>query len=373
MRKLLLIVVASLSFFSPAQATPVILPAIDGILRAFETHSLVGIGDDHGLAQEEDFYVALVHDPRFARDVGNVVVEFGDASEQAIMDRYVAGEDVPYSDLRKVWTNTIGWFPPPFKLGYANFFAQIRATNRTLPPEQRIHVWLGDPPLSLLADGKDWMSIKDRAEFKPVAGSRDKYPADLIDAKILARNKKTLIIYGTWHFNSDHTLAPLIGPAPSLRMLIEANHPGMLFVITPYSGFLDKRCDAAFEVDATSWPIPGLVTPVRNTALDNATQRVKCPILPHDPMPPGLTDQQKVQLGKNAERMAAGVDGDALLYLGPARSLTTSPNLPDIYLDDGYRQDVARHMAIIGPPNADLSKWDLGVESNPAAPKYRKP
>lgn len=356
-----------------SKIAPVIQPAIDGIFAAFKTHPLVGIGDEHGLAQEEDFWAALVRDPRFAQDVGNVVVEFGDASEQPIIDRYLAGENVSYSDLRKVWTNTVGWVPPPFKLGYANFFAQVRAANLAAPTNQRIHVWLGDPPLALLADGKDWASVRDRAEFKAVPGLRDKYPADLIETQILNRNKKALVIYGTWHFNNDSSLAPLAGPALSLRMLIDAKHPGALFVVTPYTGFLDKKCDEAFESAAKAWPIPAIVTSVRGTNLDDGTRRASCPILQHDPMPPGLSDQQKAQLAENAERMAAGVDGDALIYLGPAGGLAISANLPDIYLDDSYRQEVARHLAIIGPPNIDLSKLGLNAQANQAAPKYRKP
>jgi len=65
-----------------AVAAPTVLPAIDGILNAFQNHPLVGIEDDHNSAQEEDFYAALVRDPRFAAEVGNVVVEFGDAAQQ---------------------------------------------------------------------------------------------------------------------------------------------------------------------------------------------------------------------------------------------------------------------------------------------------
>ena len=77
-------------------------PANEGVLAAFQRSPLVGLGDDHGLAQEADFYVSLIRDPRFAREVGNVVVEFGNASLQQTLDRYVNGEDLPYAELRKV-------------------------------------------------------------------------------------------------------------------------------------------------------------------------------------------------------------------------------------------------------------------------------
>jgi len=78
-------------------------PAIDGVLAAFRNKALVGLSDRHGLAQEEDFYVSLIGDPRFAKQVRNIVAEFGNASQQQTIDRYVNGEDIPYVELRKVW------------------------------------------------------------------------------------------------------------------------------------------------------------------------------------------------------------------------------------------------------------------------------
>ena len=95
-----ILVIPTGSANSQTSPAPAIRPAIDGILAALQTHSLVGMhniegGDNHDLAQQQDFYAALVRDPRFARDVGNVVVEFGNAIHQGVIDRYVNGEDVP--------------------------------------------------------------------------------------------------------------------------------------------------------------------------------------------------------------------------------------------------------------------------------------
>ena len=42
-----------------------------------------------------NFYAVLLRDPRFARDVGNVVLEVGDAAQQETIDRYVNGENIP--------------------------------------------------------------------------------------------------------------------------------------------------------------------------------------------------------------------------------------------------------------------------------------
>jgi hypothetical protein len=39
--------------------------------------------------------------------------------------------------------------------------------------------------------------------------------------------------------------------------------------------------------------------------------------------------------------------GDAVLFVGFAAGLTTSPMFPDLYLDEEYRQEISRHMDIV--------------------------
>jgi hypothetical protein len=134
------------TYSDTASGTSVML-GVDGILNAFQRFPVVGIADWHGLAQEEDFYVQLLRSPRFPREVGNVVVEFGGAAQQTTIDRYVAGEDVPYEKLRAVWTDTVGWLPTVVSVGYLNVFAQVREINKVLPPSVQIRVWLGEPPV----------------------------------------------------------------------------------------------------------------------------------------------------------------------------------------------------------------------------------
>src|SRR5262250_929126 len=108
-----LVLLAAASAPSPAQSpagrAPEVKAAVDGALGLFQQKPVVVLCDQHGLAQEEDFYSALVRDPRFAENVGNVIVEFGGEASQGIIDRYVAGEDVPLKELRRVWTQIAGW------------------------------------------------------------------------------------------------------------------------------------------------------------------------------------------------------------------------------------------------------------------------
>ena len=171
--------------------TPTVSSATDGIFAAFQRRPIVAIGDNHGLAQEEDFYVALVRDKRFAEEVGNVVVEFGDAAQQATLDRYLAGDEIPYQELRRVWSDTVGWIPTVNALGYIDFFAQVRRVNQSLPPDKRIKVWLGDPPI-------DWSSIKTKEDFLPKLQQRNQYPAELIKTRFWRKRRGQLSSTGTF-------------------------------------------------------------------------------------------------------------------------------------------------------------------------------
>jgi hypothetical protein len=277
-------------------------PGIEGILNAFQRSPIVGLADWHGLAQEEDFYAQLVSDPRFSKEVGNVVVEFGGAAQQSTINRYVAGEDIPYEKLRAVWTDTVGWLPTVANVGYLNVFAQIREVNKRLPASEQIHVWLGEPPI-------DWSKIQTRSDLTAMA-ERDHYPAQLIRSEILAKHKKALVIYGAIHF-SGHD---------KLRFLVEQSYPQSFFVVMPYHGYPRKADSVALEQNIQSWR-------------EQSASSIPAvgPVL--------LVGQSFI----------AGAD--ALLYLGPAASLTQSPMTPDLYLDENFRREIDRRsMILTGSP-----------------------
>ena len=287
-----------------ASPPPSVVPAVDGIFVAFQSHSIVGMADWHGLAQEEDFYVDLIRDPRFIEEIGNVVVEFGGAAQQDTIDRYVAGEDMPYEQLRRVWTDTVGWLPTVTALGYLNFFAQVRVVNEGLPLSERIHIWLGEPPI-------DWSQIKTSADLTQMS-QRDRYPAELIKSQILAKHRRALVIYGSLHF---------FGPE-GLKPLVEQSYPGAFFVVTPYRGTQNRADSDSFERNMERW---------RNGVLATTAKGTRALLVKADQSP--------------------GTIGDALLYLGPATSLTQSPISPDLYLDSAFRREINRRsLIVIGTP-----------------------
>jgi hypothetical protein len=324
--------------------------ATDGILNAFQNNPLVGLSDDHAFAQEEDFYVSLIRDPRFAKQVGNVVVEFGNASQQQTLDRYVDGGDVPYEELRKVWADTsyVGWFPTVTALGYLNFYAAVRAANVKLPVEDRIHVWLGGKPV-------DWSKIKTKDDLsRVIAGQADRYPADLIEEQILKKGHSALVIYGTFHFYDKGSLAELI----------RQRHPGAMFVITPYTGFENGSCSDAFERTLVKGPLPALVA-VRGEELDQRMHGSGCHFLDASNFAE-MTEGQKAQVRSGMESQTSVLAGNSLLFLGPAKTLTKSPLSPDLYLDPEFRKENDRRAALFG---GKPDPWPT-VRDNPMSPKY---
>jgi len=336
-----------------SRAAPTVRPAIDGILAAFEKHPLVGIGDAHSLAQQEDFFADLIRNPRFAKEVGNVVVEFGTATHQDILDRYTNGDAVSFAELRSVWSDTVGAEPTVTGLGYANFFAQVRTTNLSLPPEQRIRVWLGEPVL-------DWATVKTEEDIRPAMAQRDSYPAAIIKREILAKGKKALVIYGNAHFGMPG-LPVELGPIKFLRDVVEEDHPNAFFIVMPYWGFLQKDCSAAFEHAHRDWPVPALAYPVRGSTIEDALRRTGC-FVETPPTPtinlPNKTEAELAELRAKVATafldMLSGINGDALLYLGPAATLTRTPDEPSIYLDAAYRAEINRRNQIRGlPPLSD--------------------
>jgi hypothetical protein len=292
-----------------ASTSPSVVPAVDGIFVAFQSHSIVGMSDWHGLAQEEDFYIDLIRDPRFTEEIDNVVVEFGGAAQQNTIDRYVAGEDIPYEQLRRVWTDTVGWVPTVTALGYLNFFAQVRAVNEGLPLSEHIHIWLGEPPI-------DWSKIKTPADLTQMS-QRDRYPAELIKSQILAKHRKALVIYGGVHFFGLERLKPLV----------EQSYPGAFFVVTPYRGTQNRADSDSFERNMEN---------LRNDMLATTAKGTRALLV--------KTDQSSWAMG------------DALLYLGPATSLTQSPLSPDLYLDSAFRREINRRSLILNGTSLETAK-----------------
>lgn len=345
-------------------AEAIVQPALDGIFAAFETHPLVGIGEQHSLANGMAFNVKVIRDPRFAA-IGNVVFELGASQHQDILDRYLAGEDVPYSEIAKVWRNTVGAHPTVTGIGYQTFFAEVRAVNQALPPDQRIRVWLGDPPV-------DWSSIQTREQWEQIYDQREQFPADLIVREILDRREKALVIYSIGHILSFPW--PSTWPIPStgtevMGEIVEQAYPGSFYTVATYGGYYQKpECSAALEA-RMDWPKEVLIAPVRDTPLVDALMRPEC-IRPVEGIDPPLPADELARLEQRFYEMDTGVAGDALLYLAPAAELIPMPIDPTVWMDVDYYEELRRRWQIrtgqSPPPLQDF----LSIFAGPPRPLW---
>ena len=90
----------------PTASEPTPEPALPAILAAFDRYEVVAMPEAHGMKDIDDFILSLIRDPAFPEKVNDIEVECGNSLYQPVLDRYIAGEDVPFTEVRKVWRNT---------------------------------------------------------------------------------------------------------------------------------------------------------------------------------------------------------------------------------------------------------------------------
>src|SRR4026207_849376 len=88
---------------TPQARNPRPEPAIPAILAAFDTFQVVAIGDYHIDQEIKNFVLSLVRHPRFPQVVNDIVVEGMNGFLQPLVDRFVAGEDLPPGDVQRLW------------------------------------------------------------------------------------------------------------------------------------------------------------------------------------------------------------------------------------------------------------------------------
>jgi hypothetical protein len=291
--------------------------AIGGILAAFDHHPIVAIGENHAIKQAGDFYLALVKSPQFAAKVNDVVIEFASQTSQTVLDRYIAGDEVPLSELSQAWRNTtktLSWESPI----YPALLAAIREVNGRLPRQRRLRVVAGDALI-------DWGKVHthdDWASFQP----NDVAFAQVIDRQVLARGRKALVILGGNHLTKGGDRDR--GPNTTTRVT-------------------DKTADAMF------------VVLLHTGAAKDAQDRMAAW---QPPMLAAVPGTWLASLPRGSR--ALGDVCDALLYLGPGSSLTTAQ--PDWdKLDADYLKEVdRRHRIQFGCP-LDLNRWKRGQRPCP--------
>ena len=143
----------------PEGADPIPESAVTAILSAFDKYEVVAMSQGHGMQDLNDFILSLIRNPAFSEKVNDIEVEFGNSLYQPMLDRYIAGENVPFTEVQKVWRKT-GQPASGASAFVEQFFPLVRALNQKRPPERRLRVLAGEPPV-------DWDQIKSMDAHRP--------------------------------------------------------------------------------------------------------------------------------------------------------------------------------------------------------------
>ena len=103
----------------------------------------------------------------------------GNSLYQDLLDRYIAGENVPMEQLRKTWENQVGAPGGNSTPPYHGLLAAVRDANPKLPKERRIRVLAEDPPI-------EWEHVESRQDIVPFLLFRDEHFASVVRYQVLA-------------------------------------------------------------------------------------------------------------------------------------------------------------------------------------------
>lgn len=332
-------------------------PAIPTILEAFDRYEVVAMPEAHGMKDLDDFILALIRDPAFAEKVNDIEVECGNSLYQPVLDRYIAGEDVPFTEVRKVWRNTT-----QSMCGQSGFFEQffplVRAVNQNLPTNKRIRVLAGDPPI-------DWDKVKTFEEAMKFV-DREASITSVMEKEVLSKHRKALMLFGTFHL--------VHGIDDSAVSAYEKDYPHLTFVIS-HLGTYDTNRPVASISRFASWPNPSI-------ALTKGTWLGA--LLLSDVFQPGIMIDPdcKVQIVLFPPRLQKQAQKplehyiDAFLYLGPQEFRLSEPIPADIALDADYMTELRRRESLMGePPQSpeDFSEETVREAENPILEGAPKP
>jgi hypothetical protein len=289
--------------------------ATKAILAAFDKYEIVGMGAGHGNKDLDDFILHLIRDPAFPDKVNDVVVECGNSLYQPVLDRYIAGGDIPLSEVRPVWRDTTALMCSVSGF-YEMLFPVVRRINQKLSPEKRLRVLAGDPPL-------DWSKVTVQSE---VMLDRDANIASVMEKEVLSKHRKALMLFGEFHLFHSNKSAP-IGLGSAVRRY-ERDYPNVTFVIGDTLIFTDSAppTDDEWEARMASWSFPSLVQNVQGTWLGNMDKTYFSQMV------------------------------DAYLYLGPGDLMLVEPRPAEIFANRDYMAELHRRATIIGD---ELTTWQV--------------
>jgi hypothetical protein len=296
---------------------------VQGLLKVFDTHRIVMLGEIHECRQEWDLLRRLIADPGFDARVNDIVMEFGNARYQDVVDRYTAGENIPAAQIQRAWRDVVGALGPVSPV-YGEFYAQVRAVNQKLPKNRRLRILLGDPPI-------DWERVQSREDVAPFLPFRDEFYAQVVRQEVIAKKRKGLLIMGAGHFRRN---AGRPGSVEN-ELLMALVQP---YVVLPGSNMVNGYDDLDARFD--SLPSPSLVE-LKGSWVGTLST-------------PNTRGGAAVNWGQTA---------DAYLYLGPRDTVTVVKNRRSDLDRTPYGIELARRMTILFDKVPDfVPKPDSAVE-----------
>lgn len=300
--------------------------ALEGLHKFFDRAPLVALDEAHCVEQAHTLLRQLLLDERFVTAFDDIVVEFGNALHQPLLDRFLGGEDIPRHELQRVWRECIGGsrsgvFESPV---YEAFFRAIRrARGRGRDGWPR--VLIGDPPF-------DWRG--DRGLLADALDERDAHFAQLVEREVLSRGRRALLLAGGGHLVrlSDF-------PAGNVVQRLERAHPGCCIVVLTHHVFddvLERRTSevAVLERRLASWPIPSVAL-IAGSWLEEFDATLRLSTTARRFEPDGTVVEISVPFldpdGTPVDRVTFADVADAYLYLGSTSSLTLArPTAADL-------------------------------------------
>ena len=294
---------------------------VQGIVNLFGTYRIVMLGEIHECKQEYALLSKLIANPGFTARVNDIVVEFGNAKYQQLVDRYTAGENVPFEQVQNACRDTVGALGPVSPV-YGEFYRAVREVNRKLPKQRRLRIVLGDPPI-------DWEQVRSREDVGLYLPFRDEFYAGAVRYEVLAKRHRALLIMGEGHFRRS-------GGRPGAienELLMAFVKP---YVILPGS-------DMVRGYDDVDSRFAGIAAPALLEMKGNWIGGLSAP-------------------GRGGAASTWDQTADGYLYLGPRDHITVVKNRRSDLDGTPYGRELQRRLAILFDKPPDFLPLDQGIE-----------
>jgi hypothetical protein len=246
MKKQILVALLTTGALCQATAATAQVDVASSVASAFDSVWVVAIGENHGHAELHDLFVVLLEDARIQAVVDDVVVEFGNALYQDVVDRYTRGETVSADSVRLAWRNTVVspnpvWDAPM----YGRLYEAVRRINGERTDGRAYRLVLGDSPVG-------WDSVTSRADLVPFYG-RSEHMTSTVGREVLRHGRRALLLAGGAHLTRVNMVRRNRAGVPvaeqSVVSRLQAMYPGTLFVVRSLGRTADLDLSGVTEGD----------------------------------------------------------------------------------------------------------------------------